>query len=296
MAIANPFSQFKSRWLFLAFTFLLFLSSFVFGVISVIFNIELDDPIFNYIFSIFVFGCLCLWTLFTFRFAKIKLNILLGQFPRNYNWFFLFFLTVFLILFSLGSALVSYSVVYWIAPEWMENFLQSLALQEEAKSDLPFLTNSLEILVLIIVAPLTEEFIFRGVLFHRWATKWGLIPGLLTTSFLFGIGHVNPLGLTMVGLILGILYLKTNSLWVPMVAHTFNNGIVVVIRFISETYTTSEPQSLQDTFTNWQNGLVLMAVSAPLLLYYLYKNFPNPATPLPYLSNQIDNLNSLQEE
>ncbi|MDB9315124.1 type II CAAX endopeptidase family protein [Spirulina sp. CS-785/01] len=290
MAIANPFSQFKSRWLFLASLVLIFLSSFLFGFLSVIFNLQESDPIVTYIFSIFVFGTLCLWILFVFRFLHIKFTLILGEISYQYNWFFLLILTVFLIIFSLGSALVSYSIVYAIAPQWMDDFLQSLALQDQAQSQFPLVNKILEVLVLIIVAPMTEEFVFRGVLLHRWATKWGLIPSIFTTSLLFGIGHINPVGLTMVGIILCILYLKSKSLIIPIVAHGLNNGIVVIIRFFSETYPVTEPQPLQETFTNWQNGLVLMAVSSPFLLYYIYKNFPSPSTPLPYLANQIERL------
>ena len=44
-------------------------------------------------------------------------------------------------------------------------------------------------LVLVIVAPVTEEFIFRGVFLHRWAARWGVLWSIILSSLLFGAIH-----------------------------------------------------------------------------------------------------------
>lgn len=290
MTLANPFYQFKSRWLFVIVAFLSILSAGVLEIASVGLNVKSEDPLLTYIFSIFFFGLFCGCLLLLFKPYQVQPKFLIGTTPKHYNWLFLLVLAIFLILFSLGSALTSYAAIYAFFPEWMDDFLQSIAAQEESVSRFPMTSDIIEVIVLIIVAPITEEFIFRGVLLHRWVTKWGLWTGIILSSLLFGIGHVNPVGLTMVGVVLCVLYFKTNSLLIPIIAHALNNSTVVLLRFISESSTLAESeQSVQEMFTDWQSGLVLIVVSAPFLFYYLYKNFPSLGSPLPYLANQANN-------
>ena len=47
----------------------------------------------------------------------------------------------------------------------------------------------LEIVSSVIFAPLMEELVFRGVIFNRLKIRAGIIPAMLISSFLFGIGH-----------------------------------------------------------------------------------------------------------
>lgn len=65
---------------------------------------------------------------------------------------------------------------------------------------------------------LTEEFIFRGVLWHALEGLWGKVAALLLTSLTFGIYHIgwaNPLQmvvLVVVGLFLGLIRLRAGSI------------------------------------------------------------------------------------
>lgn len=74
----------------------------------------------------------------------------------------------------------------------------------------------------------SEELIFRGILF-RWIEEWGgSWVALLVTSILFGCAHLlNPhaspiaaLGIALeAGVMLGAAYMLTRSLWLPMGLH-----------------------------------------------------------------------------
>ena len=72
-----------------------------------------------------------------------------------------------------------------------------------------------------------EEALMRGYLLQALAESWGAAWGLWITSFLFGILHLgNPnwswIGLAnilMAGLFLGVVFLKTASLWWATGAH-----------------------------------------------------------------------------
>lgn len=83
----------------------------------------------------------------------------------------------------------------------------------------------------IIFAPLLEELVFRGVLFNRLKIRIGIIPAMIISSLLFGIGHDFG-GITsafLFGICMCILYLKTDNILVPMSVHFINNVVATVL-------------------------------------------------------------------
>ncbi len=83
----------------------------------------------------------------------------------------------------------------------------------------------------IIFAPVVEELVFRGVLFNRLKIRTGIIPAMIISSFLFGIGHEFG-GMTsafLFGMCMCILYLKTDNILVPMSVHFINNVVATIL-------------------------------------------------------------------
>jgi len=82
---------------------------------------------------------------------------------------------------------------------------------------------------IVIVAPLFEEFFFRGFLFDGLRdSKAGSVGAVLITSLLWAAIHqqYGLVELTMIGvlgLFLGIARIQTGSLYVPIVLHCFWN-------------------------------------------------------------------------
>lgn len=75
-------------------------------------------------------------------------------------------------------------------------------------------------------APVLEEALFRGVLLPGLARNYGTTTAILQTSLLFGIMHFNPsqsLSAFLIGLFLGWVYVRTQSLWACIVVHATNN-------------------------------------------------------------------------
>lgn len=84
-----------------------------------------------------------------------------------------------------------------------------------------------------VVPALCEEFAVRGVIFGL-LKKYGDTFALVTSSVLFGLMHGNfnqiPFAL-LVGLILGFVRIKTESLWVCIAIHFTNNFISVLMDY-----------------------------------------------------------------
>lgn len=82
----------------------------------------------------------------------------------------------------------------------------------------------------VIVAPLTEEFVFRGVLLRALQPTLGFGGSLLLTSAVFAILHPQlPMGflsIFVLGVVFGGLYGFTRSLWPSILAHAVNNAVV----------------------------------------------------------------------
>lgn len=83
----------------------------------------------------------------------------------------------------------------------------------------------------IVLAPLAEEALFRGVLFSSLNDAWGYLPATLVAGTVFGLAHLNAtlfLPLTLAGITLNALYRATGSLVASTAAHMTLNAISVV--------------------------------------------------------------------
>ena len=80
------------------------------------------------------------------------------------------------------------------------------------------------LLLVSLAAGFGEEALFRGVLQPLFAVFGGEIAGLVLASIAFGLAHALSRAYavlaTLIGAYLGVLYLVTDNLMVPVVTHT----------------------------------------------------------------------------
>ena len=80
----------------------------------------------------------------------------------------------------------------------------------------------------VVVAPIVEELLFRGIFYPVLARGLGRIPSAVACSVLFAFAHDTYAAvpsLTVLALIFTLVYEMTGSLLVPMVMHMTFNGI-----------------------------------------------------------------------
>lgn len=155
------------------------------------------------------------------------------------------------------SLLAEFSIrLHPIDPQW-------LALYEE---HLP--TTTMEIILagitVVIVAPLAEEIIFRGLLQRVTASLWGTLPAVLISALVFGIVHGEPwflFGLIGVGLVLAFIFAATGSVTACWVAHAVHNAISLWV-MLGSVEATDQPQEI--TTADW--GLAAVSVIGMLVV------------------------------
>ena len=282
----NPFSKLKVRHVFGEGLLISLVLGIGLGSVSEINGLTLNNQVVPLILHILIFGLLCLWILADFQRLGINFHYVVGIVPSNYKWLPIIGLVLLVMLFSVSAYLVSFSLLSWVAPAFVEQLMRQVASNPSAQSSAPLLNNLLSAFTTIIVAPIAEEFIFRGVILQRWATKWGIRAALIVSSLLFGILHANFLGLSMFGLVMGVLYIKTRTLIVPIACHALNNVLAVTAGYFSSAPpTTSVVNNLEQLRSGWWGGVLLMLVSLPWLIRFLWQNWPRKKTPIPYLIN-----------
>ncbi len=87
-----------------------------------------------------------------------------------------------------------------------------------------------------IMAPFSEELYFRAMIYPVFRNYLGPLGGALMAGLIFGIAHWDfwrTLPLAVGGALLCYIYEKTDSIWVPMLAHGMWNGIMSIVVYFS---------------------------------------------------------------
>jgi uncharacterized protein len=280
----NPFIHLRVRSLLLRGILLLFGLSFGLGIITAATRLNPTDPILFPVLYILFFALLCLWELGQFNRLRINPKHVIGRSPNQQQWLPVIGLVIVVLIFSMGAFLLSFYALSFTAPTFVESVLESENLQIGAEESTS-LYNILTVLVVVGVAPPAEEFIFRGVLLNRWAAKWGIRPALVLSSLVFGILHANVIGLFVFGLVMGLLYIRTRTLWVPIACHALNNAIALSLGLVPENASNQAATVLEQLRSQWWMGSVLLILSAPVIIWFLRHNWPVRHAPSPYLVN-----------
>ena len=174
---------------------------------------------------------------------------------------------------SLFSIMIVFIPLSYLYPEFVKFWLldesnKIIYLDGEIESTMCTILN---IFLLVIIAPVTEELFFRGYLLNRWKNKFNTIIAVVLTSFLFALFHADLLGALIFAAILSLVYLKTKSIYGPVIIHFSNNAIVSIFVLIEEILheQTSTDLMLIEFQNSWWIGLIGIIISIPWLVWFL---------------------------
>jgi len=84
------------------------------------------------------------------------------------------------------------------------------------------------IIVGVVFAPVVEELFFRGFLFQGFRQKYGWIGGMLLSSTIFAMAHLDLAALLptfILGCLLAYMYQRSNSVWPGIILHVLINAM-----------------------------------------------------------------------
>lgn len=136
------------------------------------------------------------------------------------------------------------------------------------------LAKSVDIYVflnLVILTPIFEELLFRGIILRGLKNNYNTFLALIISSLLFGVFHIDIVGSLIFGLWVGWIFLKTNNILLSIIVHSACNFITFFFRLIAK------GDQGHSTFMFIANNnliiSILMFLFTIILFYFNFKKF-----------------------
>jgi len=138
----------------------------------------------------------------------------------------------------------------------------------------------LGVLLIVVFAAVCEEFFIRGGLMSGLHNKYGAKYAVIVTAFAFSLMHMNPSQTVFqfgLGIVIGILVIRTMSILPAILLHAFSNSYALII------YNTSIAQGLENFILGDRTWLVVLTFITLSLVFgaglfflfkYLFKSKP----------------------
>ncbi len=122
----------------------------------------------------------------------------------------------------------------------------------------------IQVICLGFLTPISEEMVFRGMMYRRMRKDTGFIPSLIYTAFIFALFHVNVVQVIyalMMGLMLAFLCEKYHTVLAPVIAHITANLLSIG----------ATAMNLYDVLMSniWIAGVVTVACAAAAAFFLL---------------------------
>lgn len=165
-----------------------------------------------------------------------------------------------------------YWTLLWMLPLiYLVNILLEFLGLEDYNVELiqSLMHHPLGLLAMVLTGPVLEELVFRKGVFGS-LMEHGVSPerSIFISALLFGVVHANPvqiLGGFLFGIVLGWLYWRSGTIWLPCAAHVFNNLFSVVM---------AKTTGMETTFVSLLGGLLptlFLTAVALVLAWWIYR-------------------------
>lgn len=190
-------------------------------------------------------------------FLATKWTVVSRHWMQTRPWFVLFWC----VLAALGVLIPS---------SWLQEQMPDLPNLAEQSFDM-ILQNRWGYFVVGLLAPLAEEMVFRGAVLKA-LLQWKENPwvGIVISAVLFALIHMNPAQMPhafLIGLLLGWMYYRTDSIVPGVVYHWVNNTVAYVLY----NFYPDPNMTLLDLFGSQRTVLMALFFSLCIFLPALYQ-------------------------
>jgi membrane protease YdiL (CAAX protease family) len=141
----------------------------------------------------------------------------------------------------------------------------------------------LNIFIVALMAAVGEELFFRGIIQRLLTNKYAKRAiAVWITAIIFSAIHMQFFGFfprMLIGAVLGFLFLWTNNLWIPIIAHFTNNASAVLMSYATQQgLLTDSAEQIGATQNDYIIGVASIVIT--LVVLYVYKKKFDVNTPI----------------
>lgn len=205
------------------------------------------------------------------------------MFTTSYISYFIFFVISYYTVNKLNKVKVSFNFRLY------KNILFLMSIvglyQISVRIPIYFLFNTSEIvkeslsfsfiISAILLAPIIEEIIFRGVILKGFLFKYSPKIAIVLSALMFALMHftslISIISALILGLFIGYVYYKTKSVGMTILLHTINNITGVLGLFLNNKFGNSNSQivSIIDIYGNY--SIYIIGVPLVVFVFLLFK-------------------------
>ncbi|WP_242212627.1 CPBP family intramembrane glutamic endopeptidase [Bacillus cereus group sp. BfR-BA-01383] len=255
----NPFQMMRARYFLIVFALLTLVARGSNELIESTFHIQNSSFI-----NILIFYILpIIWIFYEYRKHRVSFSFFINK-NETFNLVQVFYITIILCMFSYGYLILYMYSFAWITPDFIMNALHEPIVDSTGGYVYQFI-------MVVFIAPIIGEFVFRGFLLQRFAAKWGTSIAMIVVALLFAMLHVDFLGAALFSIVLSIVYIRAKSLLMPIAIHMLNNAFVIGVSFL---VSREKIMSFADfsNYTTFFPGLMIFIIGLNLVLIFLFVN------------------------
>jgi len=175
-------------------------------------------------------------------------------------------------LLGIGCAELLGYIIYQNAPELFKELVTETLSSYKTSSNLSAVCLYLNV---SLIGPIVEEIMFRGIILNRLTKRWGFNVGIIVSSLLFAIQHLEMaiIGAFLWGIIMSLLYIKTNNIMIPITLHIINNSLATIIGLLMPV----NDNNISDLTLSSNDLIIGVSLFLPSLFYivqYIKQNWP----------------------
>ncbi|WP_289644618.1 CPBP family intramembrane glutamic endopeptidase [Maribacter aestuarii] len=175
------------------------------------------------------------------------------------------------------SIILGFTLKFGLNP--LFNFDSILGYFDIGNSIIFFHPKLLDILIVVILGPISEEIIYRFIVFKKIinlsSNPW---LAILLSSVLFSVIHWTSINLVLMtfvmGMFLSYIFWKTKNIWVPIICHVTMNSIAIFYEVFFQQHYISILQKLDFGFLYWMICLISLLMSIMIIRILISKIAP----------------------
>ncbi|SUY45358.1 membrane-associated protease [Clostridium putrefaciens] len=133
---------------------------------------------------------------------------------------------------------ISFRLITLVSFNPIMNYLASKSKMLHYIKEIASQTNPyLLVLEITLIGPIIEEILFRGIILNGLLKKYSPAKAILFSSLLFSLIHGNlpqMFNALFFGILLGLIYIKTKSLYAVIFTHIIANTLSIILSVLEE--------------------------------------------------------------